>query len=372
MKSLPPLLVAVTSLIGGLTTPSSSFFANAQQPTIEVCQDGGEINDSTCETTEDRVCYKYVEAGEQKCGACRYEYIEFEGKCEAIKDITTEGGFVILSALLDLFLPEYIDKTVTTLERGVKLAAAATLISFWESKVPPQEFKLGFTMETFLTEEERAGRLGITPGVIYEDDGVNGEMGRFEHNFISSGPDDYGNDENAGGEDGIARARRLNARKLEDVPSPPAVDWEAEGYTTVVKNQGLCGCCWAVSVTGAVESALMITGQTDRYDNMGENSLSFQQLISCDDKEKGCSGGNILQATRFVWEHDDFENGNKGGMVSYKDWPYEDILGTTTDTCEHKGKKPTDFTPAAYLNYPKIVNSVNDRTSFEERRDRLK
>ena len=92
-------------------------------------------------------------------------------------------------------------------------------------------------------------------------------------------------------------------------------------------------------------------------------------MISCDSKEKGCQGGNILQATKYVWEHDDFRNGNFGGLVSYEDWPYSDFFGITTTECQ----VPDGVSPSAYLNYPQIVNSVNDRKrSFEERRDRVK
>ena len=141
---------------------------------------------------------------------------------------------------------------------------------------------------------------------------------------------------------------------------------------------------------------MMITGQTSREDGM-KNNLSFQQMISCDEKELGCGGGNILQATRYVWEHDNFKNGNFGGLVSYgklgriwekavafvalccgmyivliffhstEDWPYSDFMGETTTECA----VPEGVSPKVYLNYPKIVSSVNDRSGFEERRDRL-
>ena len=72
-----------------------------------------------------------------------------------------------------------------------------------------------------------------------------------------------------------------------------------------------------------------------------------------------------LYAAKYAWEHDDFSNDNFGGLVAYEDYPYEDFFGFEgTGTCE-----TADKTPVAFLNYPKVVTSVNDRSSFEERRD---
>ena len=56
----------------------------------------------------------------------------------------------------------------------------------------------------------------------------------------------------------------------------PTIDWATGEYVTKVKNQGMCGCCWAVSTTVSIESALMITNRTSRYDEADVNSLSFQ------------------------------------------------------------------------------------------------
>ena len=46
-------------------------------------------------------------------------------------------------------------------------------------------------------------------------------------------------------------------------------------------------------------------------------------------------------------------------------YPYVDYLGITSETCQ----LPKSKNAQAYLNYPKIVTSVNDHSSFEERRD---
>lgn len=218
--------------------------------------------------------------------------------------------------MLEKFLPDYVDPdAVSVEERAQRLKAVAKIISVWNSYVPPTKFSLGLTNETFLTLEERKGRLGILSELVYDENkfldmvGNRGELGRFEYTFADNNEDSSEEDivedeeyeeydEITGGERFRQLARTGGQRKLQS-----AVDWEADGYMTVVKNQGVCGCCWAVATAAAVESALMITNQTSRNGDNDQHSLSTQQMISCDDSQLGCAGGNILQAVRYVWEH---------------------------------------------------------------------
>ena len=50
--------------------------------------------------------------------------------------------------------------------------------------------------------------------------------------------------------------------------------------------------------------------------------------------------------------------------TSKEDYPYDDFLGRSSQTCEVSGK-----TPKVYLNYPQIVTSVEDRFTFQERKE---
>ncbi|KAG6440257.1 hypothetical protein O3G_MSEX001181 [Manduca sexta] len=68
---------------------------------------------------------------------------------------------------------------------------------------------------------------------------------------------------------------------------PMKVDWRTKGVIGPVKDQGLCGACWAFSTVGTMEAMRAInTGTLE--------TLSVQEVIDCAGLgNSGCAGGDI-------------------------------------------------------------------------------
>nr|CAH7747554.1 unnamed protein product [Callosobruchus chinensis] len=104
---------------------------------------------------------------------------------------------------------------------------------------------------------------------------------------------------------------------LENVPE--AIDWRCKGAVTAVKDQGMCGSCWAFSAVGALE------GQ--HYKSNGSLlDLSVQDLVDCAGGSygnMGCSGGLMNYAYDYVKDR---------GVLTENEYPYKGM----EDTCKQK------------------------------------
>jgi C1A family cysteine protease len=102
------------------------------------------------------------------------------------------------------------------------------------------------------------------------------------------------------------------ARKSDSVTS---VDW-SNVYTTAVKDQGYCGSCWAFSATEQIESDAIAAGYLTTTE-----TLSPQQIVSCDSVDYGCDGGWTLYAYNYVK--------SAGGLTSDSAYPYTSYWDVT-------------------------------------------
>lgn len=102
------------------------------------------------------------------------------------------------------------------------------------------------------------------------------------------------------------------------------VDWRGTAASPV-KDQGQCGSCWAFSATEAIETGYYFSSGSMKI-------LAPQQVVSCDDTDFGCNGGDTLSAYQYVEQ--------AGGLEPESEYPY------TSGTTERDGRckaEPSEF-----------------------------
>ncbi|CAI2725784.1 unnamed protein product [Schistosoma spindalis] len=99
---------------------------------------------------------------------------------------------------------------------------------------------------------------------------------------------------------------------LSNEPLPLKWDWRHYGLVTSVKDQGICGSCWAFSTTGSIEGQYM-----KKYKKL--ISLSEQQLIDCTYHygNRGCHGGTMDQSFNYL---------KKYSIESENDYQYKGVV----------------------------------------------
>jgi cathepsin L len=94
------------------------------------------------------------------------------------------------------------------------------------------------------------------------------------------------------------------------VATATVVDWAAQGAVGPVKDQQICGSCYAFAANTVLEGTIAAkTGKPYRH-------LSEQQVVDCsnDYGNKGCQGGWMAN----VWDYaKDF------GLTTESEYPYE-------------------------------------------------
>ncbi|XP_072004084.1 cathepsin L-like [Engystomops pustulosus] len=117
---------------------------------------------------------------------------------------------------------------------------------------------------------------------------------------------------------------------------PKSVDWRDSNCVTHVKNQAMCGSCWAFAAVSVLESHHCIKSK-----ELVE--FSEQQLVDCDSKNKGCCGGMPEDGMAYISSH---------GIMKAKDYEYS----AKQDSCEFKPDNAMNLNVTKYFILPEEDN----------------
>ena len=129
--------------------------------------------------------------------------------------------------------------------------------------------------------------------------------------------------------------------KLSSLSLPKEMDWRTQGHViTPVKNQGMCGSCWAFAATSALESHLAIA--TNKL-----FVLSVQELVSCTPNPNWCGGQGGCQGSTSELA---YEYIAQNGMVDEWSFSYQSFHGDNiTCSLAEQEKDETDEANSDHL-----------------------
>lgn len=251
------------------------------------------------------------ETNKPTCGNCFPGFVEWRARC-----VSEDKIDIVL--FLEEYLPVY-RSNLTQTERAELLIQTIKFLTEYQNQNPPPPYQLGLNAFSADSLEDLKAHLGF---------------------------------------DAAAAANATSPVTFKSVPMvegsqlPSKVDWVEEGIVTSVKDQGRCGCCWAVSTVGAIEGAVALQ-------NGFLNSLSFQQYISCDKNNNGCNGGSLVYALAYPIRDTE-------GIATLMNYEFTDSGGTTTQTCDTAAPAAVGVTEGSY-----VVDFYDDLT-FDERLQKMK
>jgi len=183
------------------------------------------------------------------------------------------------------------------------------------------EFKTKFNKE-YETFDEETHRMGVWLSTVKTIKAHNAEAESGLHSFTlgENAMADLSSEEITSFYNGLTHAVPARPRPPHSAGNiaslPTAVDWREKKVVTPVKNQKMCGSCWAFSATGSLEAAHALSNKT-------LVSLSEQNLVDCSAKEgnHGCGGGLMDFAFKYVKDN--------GGIDTEASYPYTAQTGKT-------------------------------------------